>query len=274
VADAAAVLAALTGPDERDPATRGMRAATYRIDPSAARGARIGVARAFFGYHPGLDRSAEEAIAALRSVGAEVIDPVKLSAMKDMEEPELEVLLYEFKADLDAYLAGLGPSAPIRSLADAIEFNEKHAAEEMPIFGQELFLKAQAKGPLTDPAYRRALSRCRRISRDQGIDAIMSKHRLDALVAPTNSPAWLVDPVLGDHYVGSSSSPAAVAGYPSITVPAGLVDGLPVGLSIFGSRLAEQRLIDLAAALEQAMKVRKPPDFDASGGDGCACGRR
>jgi amidase len=274
VADAAAVLAALTGPDERDPATRGMRPATYELDPAAARGARIGVARAFFGYHPGLDRSAEEAIAALRSVGAEVIDPVKLSAMKDLEEPELEVLLHEFKADLDAYLAGLGPAAPIRSLADAIEFNEKHSAEEMAIFGQELFLKAQARGPLTDPAYRRALARCRRISRDDGIDAVMRRHRLDALVAPTNSPAWLVDPVLGDHYVGSSSSPAAVAGYPSITVPAGFVDGLPVGISIFGRRLAEQRLIDVAAALEQAMKVRRAPTFEASGGKDCRCGRQ
>ena len=262
VADAAAVLAVLAGPDDRDPATRGIAAAPYgAFDAGAVRGARIGMARAYFGYHPELDKRVEDAVAALRSLGAEVIDPVKLGAMKELEEAELEVLLYEFKAGLDAYLAELGPSAPIHSLAEAIAFNQKHAAEEMPIFGQELFLKAQEKGPLTAPAYRKALALCGRVARAKGIDAVMSAHKLDALVAPTNSPAWLVDPVLGDHFIGGSSSPAAIAGYPSVTVPVGFVAGLPVGVSLFARRLQEPRLLALAHALEQATNLRHPPSF-------------
>ncbi|HKE17631.1 MAG TPA: amidase [Kofleriaceae bacterium] len=280
VADAAAVLAVLAGADERDPATRGIAPADYTtFDVTRVRGARIGVARTYFGYHPGLDARIEESIAALRSLGAEIIDPVALGAMKELEEAELDVLLYEFKADLDAYLADLGPSAPVHSLADVIAFNEKHSAEEMPIFGQELFIKAQAKGPLTDGAYRKALARCRRVARTEGIDAIMKSRRLDALVAPTNSPAWLVDRVLGDHFVGGSSTPAAVAGYPSVTVPAGHVDGLPVGISLFGRRLEEQRLVGLAHALEQATHVRRPPTMSEmasehapDAGAGCPCG--
>jgi amidase len=263
VADAAIVLGVLAaGPDDRDAATRGIAAGTYGgFDPAAVRGARIGVARAYFGYQPEMDHKVEEAIAALRLFGAEVIDPVKLGAMKEMEEAEFEVLLFEFKAGLEAYLDGLGPSAPHHTLADLIAFNEQHATEEMPFFGQEIFLKAQEKGPLTHPTYRKALATCARVARKQGIDAIMSQHKLDALVAPTNSPAWLVDPVLGDHFVGGSSSPAAVAGYPSVTVPVGFVRGLPVGISLFGRRLQEQRLMGLAHALEQATHQRRPPTF-------------
>jgi amidase len=283
VADAAIVLAVLAGEDERDPATRGVKGADYAaLDAGAVRGARIGVARAYFGYHPELDAHIEASIAALRSLGAEIIDPVKLGAMKELEEAELDVLLYEFKADLNAYLADLGPSAPVKTLADIIAFNDRHAEKEMPIFGQELFIKAQDKGPLTEAAYRKALARCRRVARDGGIDAIMKSHRLDALVAPTNSPAWLVDPVLGDHFVGGSSTPAAVAGYPSVTVPAGYVDGLPVGISLFGGRLQEQRLIGLAHAVEQATHVRRPPALSEmthahghghghGSGGGCPC---
>ncbi|HTE53728.1 MAG TPA: amidase [Kofleriaceae bacterium] len=262
VADAAAVLAVLAGPDERDPATRDAVAAAYGgFDPAQVRGARVGVARKYFGYHPVLDRRIEDAIEALRSRGVEVIDPVDLGDMKEAEEAELEVLLYEFKTDLDAYLAGLGGSAQVHSLADVIAFNEAHASQEMPLFGQELFLKAQARGPLTDPAYRRALATCARVSRTHGIDAVMSAKRLDALVAPTSAPAWLIDPVLGDHFVGGSSSPAAMAGYPSVTLPAGFVAGLPVGISLFGRRFQEQRLLGLAHALEQATHHRRAPGF-------------
>jgi amidase len=262
VADAAAVLAVLVGADDRDPVTKGAVAGAYgNLDPAAVRGARIGVARAYFGYQPELDARVEESIAALRSLGAEIIDPVKLGAMKEMEAAELEVLLYEFKTDLEAYLAGLGPSVQARKLADLIAFNEQHAGEEMPFFGQELFIKAQEKGPLTDAVYRKALATCARVARKQGIDAVMSAHKLDALVTPTNSPAWVIDPVLGDHYIGGSSSPAAVAGYPSVTVPAGFVRGLPVGISLFGRRFQEQRLLVLAHALEQATKQRRPPTF-------------
>ena len=269
VADAAAVLAVLTGADDRDPATKQAVATTYSFDPAAVRGARIGVARAFFGYHPELDRRVEESIEALRSLGAEVIDPVDL-VIKDLDGPELEVLLYEFKANLDAYLGKLGPSARVHSLADAIAFNDQHAAEEMPFFGQEIFLRAQEKGPLTQPAYRKALAACGRIARDRGIDKVMRAKKLDALVAPTNSPAWVVDPVLGDHYVGGSSSPAAVAGYPSVTVPAGFVSGLPVGISLFGGRLQEARLLVLAHALEQTTRARRPPALGQGGGGGSA----
>jgi amidase len=260
VADAALVLAVLAGADDRDPATRGAVGADYAaLAEGAVRGARVGVARAYFGYQPELDAAVERAIADLRQLGVEVIDPVKLSAMKDLEEHELEVLLYEFKTDLDAYLGALSPGVAVHSLNDVIEFNERHAAEEMPIFGQEIFLRAKDKGPLTEPAYRRALSSCRRIARTRGIDAIMNAHRLDALVAPTNSPAWMIDPVLGDHYVGGSSSPAAVAGYPSVTVPVGYVAGLPVGMSLFGRRLQEGRLLALALAYEKATHHRRPP---------------
>jgi amidase len=273
LADAAAVLSVLAGgPDERDPATRGAAAASFGgFDPARVRGARVGVARDYFGYHPELDLRVKEGIDALASAGAVVIDPIKLGAMKEMEEAELEVLLYEFKADLNAYLAGLGPSAPVHTLAEIIAFNEQHAAEEMPIFGQELFLKAQDKGPLTDGKYRRALAVCDRVARKRGIDAIMRKHKLDALVAPTTSPAWLMDQVLGDHFTGGSSSPAAVAGYPSVTVPVGFVAGLPVGMSIFGRRFDEQRLLDLAHAVEQTLHARRPPAFARAGGDLASC---
>jgi amidase len=271
VADAAAVLAVLAGEDERDPATRGAVAAAYGgFDPAAVRGARLGVAREYFGYHPTLDARIEDALEKLRSLGAEVIDPVPLGDMKEMDAAELEVLLYEFKADLDAYLAGLGASAQVHSLSDLIAWNEAHAAKEMPFFGQELFVRAQAKGPLTDGAYRRALATCARVSRAQGIDAVMNGKKLDALLMPTNAPAWLIDPVLGDHYVGGSSSPAAVSGYPSVTVPAGFVGGLPVGLSITGKRWGEQRVLAIAHAFEQATHHRRPPGFHrGTAAEGC-----
>ena len=179
------------------------------------------------------------------------------------DEAELEVLLYEFKADLNAYLAGLGPSAPVKSLQEIIDFNEKNRDREMPFFGQDLFVRAQKKGPLTDPVYRRALARGQRLAR-QGIDGVMRKHRLDALIAPTTAPAWPIDLVNGDHVLGASSTPAAVAGYPSITVPMGFVRGLPVGLSFIGGAWTEPKLIALAFAFEQATRHRKPPGFAAS----------
>lgn len=181
--------------------------------------------------------------------------------MEDYWESELEVLLYELKADLNAYLASLGPKAPVKTLAEAIGFNETHRAVEMPYFGQELFLKAQAKGPLTDKAYTDALEKNRRLSRAEGIDALMDQHRLDAIVAPTGGPAWVIDLVNGDHHGGGSSSPAAVAGYPNITVPAGFVFGLPVGISFFGRAWSEGMLIRLAYAFDQATRARRPPRF-------------
>ena len=261
VADAALLYAALVGADPRDPTTKGAKP----FDPAAAlagevKGLRLGVVRGLFGYHPELDRRCEEAMAALVGRGAVLVDPVVLSD-KELMEPELEVLLYEFKAGLDAYLAGLGPSAPVKSLAEVIDFNESHAAEEMPLFGQEIFLKAAAKGPLTDRAYRQALAKCQRVSRGGGIDAVVRRHKLDALVAPTANPAWVIDPVLGDHFVGGSTTIAAVAGYPSIAVPVGFARGLPMGMSIFGRAGSEATLFRLAAALEQAAPHRQRPAF-------------
>jgi amidase len=265
VADAAALLAALAGPDPRDRATADAagHATDYTrfLDASGLRGARVGVARNLAGFHPDTDRLFEEAVAELKRQGAEVIDPADVPNVKELGEPEFEVMLFEFKAGLDAYLAALGPNAPVRSLAEAIAFNERNREREMPYFGQEIFLKAQEKGPLTTPAYREALEKCRRLSRTEGIDSVMEKHRLDALVAPTGAPAWVIDPVSGDHFVGGNSTPAAVSGYPSVSLPMGFVFGLPVGLSFIGRAWSEPVLVRLAYAYEQATRHRRPPRF-------------
>jgi amidase len=271
VADAAILLAALSGPDPRDPVTPdgGTRmntddAGTFGLsllDRRGLRGARIGVARSFCGFNPRVDAVFEACLAALRDAGAVIIDPANIETAKQIDEPEYEVLLYEFKADLNAYLAGLGPEAPVHSLADVIAFNEANRDRVMPYFGQEHMLMAEERGPLTDKQYLRALADCRRLARDEGIDATLAKHQLDAIVAPSGGPAWLTDYVNGDHYVGGSSTPAAVAGYPSITVPAGYVCGLPVGISFVGPAWSEPALIRYAYAFEQTTQVRKPPEF-------------
>jgi amidase len=235
---------------------------TRFLDPAALRGARIGVAREkFFGYSDVTDRLAAAALDAMRGAGAVIVDPADIPHAGTYDDAELEVLLYELKADLNAYLAALGPAAPVRTLADVIAFNERERAREMPYFGQELFVRAQAKGPLTSPGYRKALRDCRRLSRTLGIDAVMTRHRLDALVAPTGNPAWPTDPVNGDHFTGSSSTPAAVAGYPSVSVPMGDAWGLPVNLSFIGRAWSEPVLIRLAYAFEQITMHRKAPRF-------------
>ncbi len=266
VADAAMLLTVLAGPDPRDPATEASRGRA--IDYSASlkadglRGARIGVARKrYFGYSPATDRLIEAAIADLKQQGAVVVDPADIPTAASLDDCELEVLLYEFKAGLNAYLGQLGPGAQVHSLADLIAFNTAQQDREMPFFGQEILITAQKKGGLTSPAYRRAHATSRARARAGGIDAVMSRLRLDAIVAPTGSPAWLTDLVNGDHFLGASSTPAAVAGYPSITVPAGLVRGLPVGLSFIGRAWSEARLIQYAFAYEQATRHRRPPQF-------------
>ncbi len=265
VADAAALLTALAGGDPRDPATAGAAAHatdyTRYLDPRGLSGARLGVARNMAGFHPDTDRLLGDAVAEMKRQGALIVDPADVPAIGDLGDPELEVLLYEFKAGLEAYLATLGARAPIRTLADAIAFNEGNREREMPFFGQELFLKAQDKGPLSTRAYREALEKCRRLSRKEGLDKVLGAHRLDGIVAPTGAPAWVVDPVLGDHYVGGNSTPAAVAGYPSISVPMGSLFGLPVGISFIGGPWSEPKLLSLAYAFEQATRHRTPPRF-------------
>jgi amidase len=266
VADAAALLTGMVGQDPRDAATARARGRTgdylKALDANALRGARIGVARKrFFGYSPGTDAVIDTAIAEMKARGAVIVDPADIPTAAGLDDCELEILLYEFKAGLNAYLRALGPDARVRSLDDLIAFNQREQAREMPYFGQELLLMAQKKGPLTTPAYRQALATCRTRSRTLGIDAVMTKHRLDAIVAPTGSPAWPTDLVNGDHFLGASSTPAAVAGYPNITVPAGWVHGLPVGISFIGRAWSEAKLIGLAYAYEQATHHRKPPRF-------------
>jgi amidase len=266
VRDAAILLGVLAGVDPKDAATadsRGHAVPDYAagLDPAGLRGARIGVHRKAFGFHRDVDRIMEEALGALKRAGAVLVDPADIPHVGEYDETETTVLLYELKTDLNAYLASLGPNAPVKTLAEVIAFNEAHAAVEMPYFGQEQFLKAQAKGPLTDKVYLDALAKNRRLSRAEGIDAVMVKHRLDAIVAPTGGPAWLTDCLTGDHFGGGSSTPAAVAGYPSLTVPAGFIGGLPVGLSFMGRAWSEPTLIRLAFAYEQATRVRQPPRF-------------
>jgi len=267
VRDAAIILNALSGIDTRDSVTmvnrsRGQIDYTRFLDPNGLRGARIGVARAkFFGYSDVTDKLVTDAIDAMKAQGAVIVDPANIETAGKFDDSELDVLLYELKADLNAYLAGLGPTAPVRTLQNVIDFNEKHRAQEMPWFGQELFIQAQAKGPLTDKKYRDALAKDLRMSRTDGIDATMKKYKLDAIVAPTGGPAWVTDPVNGDHFTGASSTPAAVAGYPNINVPAGYSHDLPVGISFFGRAYSEPTLIKIAYAYEQTTKHRRAPKF-------------
>jgi amidase len=266
VADAAIILGALAGVDSRDDATNASRGKlvsdyTQYLDKDGLRGMRLGVARKHFGFNDRVDKLMNDLLAEMKSLGAVLVDPADIPTSGKFDDSEFEVLLYEFKADLNAYLAGLGPQAPVRSLKDVIAFNEKNRDREMPYFGQDIMIKAEAKGPLTSKQYIQALRKNHLLTRAQGIDFVMKKHRLDALVAPTGGPSWPTDWINGDHFSGGYSSASAVAGYPHITVPAGYVFGLPVGISFFGGAFSEPKLIKIAYAFEQATKARKPPRF-------------
>ena len=263
VTDAAILLTAMSGRDPRDTSTDrpGDRAQDYAagLDAGALKGARIGVSRAVhFGYSAPADRLAEAAIEVMRAQGAVIVDPVEIPNLARLDACEMVVLQYEFKAGLNAYLASR-PGAKVRTLADLIAFNARERAREMPFFGQDLFEAAEKKGPLTTPEYLASLADCQRWAGPEGIDAAMAKDRLDALVAPTMGPAWPTDHLNGDHVVGASTTAAAVAGYPHITVPAGHVSGLPVGVSFFGRAWSEATLIRLAYAFEQATHHRRVP---------------
>jgi amidase len=269
VADAAALLGVLTGTDPGDPATKesagkSLKDYTKFLDKDGLKGARIGVARKFFGFNDRVDQLMNQAIDVMKQNGAVIVDPADVPNTGKYDDTEFLVFLYELKADLNAYLAGLGPNAPVKSLQDIIDFNEKNKDKEMPYFGQETFLKAQEKGPLTSKEYLDALAKNHRLSREEGIDAIMNKEKLDAIIAPTGEPAWVTDLINGDHFSGGYSTPSAVAGYPHITVPAGMIFGLPIGISFFGRAWSESVLIKIAYAYEQATKLRRPPKFLAN----------
>jgi len=269
VGDAAILLGALTGLDSRDRATTASQTKSFTdytqfLDKGGLKGVRLGVARKYFGFNDHVDKLMTDLLAEMKKLGAVVVDPADIPTSGKFDDSELEVLLYEFKADLNTYLAGLGPQAPVHSLKDIIAFNERNRESEMPFFGQDLFTKAEAKGPLTSAKYLQALSKNHLLARTQGIDFVMKKNRLDALVAPTGGPAWPTDWLNGDHFTGGYSSASAVAGYPHITVPAGYVFGLPVGISFFGGAYTEPKLIKIAYAFEQATKVRRGPKFLAT----------
>jgi amidase len=269
VADAAALLSILAGVDDRDPATAAAAGHiqpdyTKFLDKNGLRGARIGVVRKYAGFNTDVDTLFDEAINGMKRAGAEVVDPVEIPTIGKFDDAELLVLLYEFKDDLNRYLAWLGASTQVHSMKDVINFNDGHRNQEMPYFGQDLMAQSEAKGPLTSPEYLKALNDCRRQSRTEGIDATMDKFKLDALIAPTGGPAWTTDLLNGDHTVGGSSTLAAVAGYPNVNVPMGFTFGMPVGISFFGRAWSEPVLIKLAYAYEQLTSARKPPNFSPS----------
>ena len=270
VRDAAILLGGAVGVDPRDEATSRSEGNfhtdyTQFLDAGGLGGARIGVARSFTGFDPRVMALFEDAILAMRDAGAVIVDPANLPVANWRDELPLIVLEYEFKADLNAYLAALGPDAPVRTLAEIIEFNEQNADLEMPYFGQQRMIASQARGPLTDEVYLNAVRTIQRGNREDGIDALMNEHQLDAIVAPTRDLPWTTDHIKGDRLDGGSSAgPAAIAGYPDISVPMGFVSGLPAGVSFFGRAWSEPVLIRIAYAFEQATQHRRAPTFAPS----------
>jgi amidase len=266
VTDAAIILGALTGEDPRDQTTAQSRGKTHTdytrfLDKNGLNGMRVGVAKKHLGFNRYVDALMAQVILTITGLGARVFNPADIPTTGQFDDSEFEVLLYEFKHDLNAYFKTLGASTPIRSLKELIAFNESKADFEMPFFGQDIFEKAEAKGPLTDRKYLQALRKNHLLTRSRGIDFIMKDLKLDVLIAPTGGPPWPTDWLNGDHFSGGYSSASAVAGYPHITVPAGYVYGLPVGVSFFGGAYSEPTLIKAAYAFEQATKARRPPKF-------------
>lgn len=266
VADVAVLLGALTGVDPRDKATtasKGKAAEDYTkfLDAEGLAGARIGVARNLAGFNRTVDATFDAAIAAMAKAGAVIVDKANLATAGKFDDAETIVLDYEFKAGVNAYFKSLGAAAQVKSLTELIAWNEKNAAREMPWFEQEIFVRANKRGPLTDPAYLEARATCLRLARDEGIDAVMAKHRLDAIILPSNQPAWTTDVLNGDHFTGGNTSFAAVAGYPSITVPMGFDHELPLGLSFIGKAWSEGTLVKLAYGFEQKTRARRSPQF-------------
>jgi len=264
--DAAIMLGVLTGIDSDDSATNASEGKAHTdytqfLDARGLRGARIGVARKYFGFSEGVDSIMAEAIDVMKNEGVSIVDPADLETFGKFDESESLVLDYELKADMEKYLARRGPASPMKTLKDLIDFNNQNAAKEMPYFGQDIFLRAEKRGPLSSREYIDALEKNHRLTKNEGIDAIMDKHKLDALIAPTGGPAWVTDLITGDHFGGGSSNAAAVAGYPNINVTAGSMFGLPVGISFFGRAWSEPTLLKITFAFEQATKARRTPKF-------------
>jgi len=266
VRDVAILLSAMAGADPDDKATAASTGQvqpdyTRFLDPDGLKGARLGVVRKYFGFSDAVDELMEKLIAAMKGAGAEIVDPADVPMIGKFDDTELTVFFYELKADLAAYLARLGDTVVVKSLKDVIKFNESNRDKEMPWFGQDIFLKSEEKGPLTSKEYLEALAKNRKLTRGEGIDFVMDKFKLDALVAPTGGPAWITDLINGDHAVGGSSNSAAVAGYPNINVTAGYLWGLPVGISFFGRAWSEPTLLKIAYGFEQLTKARQKPLF-------------
>jgi amidase len=264
--DAAIMLGGLTGIDPEDGATNESQGKSHTdytafLDPKGLKGARIGVGRKYFGFSEGVDAIMAEAIDIMKREGATIVDPADIETFGKFDESESLVLDYELKADMKKYLARRGPASPMKTLKDLIDFNNQNAAKEMPYFGQDIFLRAEKRGPLSSREYIDALEKNHRLTRADGIDAVMDKNKLDAIIAPTGGPAWVTDLITGDHFGGGSSNAAAVAGYPNINVTAGNLFGLPVGISFFGRAWSEPTLLKIAYAFEQATKARKAPRF-------------
>lgn len=266
VRDAAILLGIIAGVDHNDLSTIKHNNEiptdyTKFLDSNGLNEVRIGVARNYFGKNDRIDRIIEGAIKKLKELGAEIVDPVEIKTIDDLEDPEFEILLFDFKHDLNEYLAKYGPINSLKNIDDIIQFNKEHQEKVMPYFGQEIFTMANEKGPLTSNEYIEALDKCQRLAKDEGIDVVLKEHQLDAIMAPSGGAAWLIDYVNGDHFTGGSSSAVAVAGYPNITVPAGYVFGLPVGISFLGDAFQEPKLLKIAYSFEQATRIRKPPKF-------------
>ncbi|MCF6331801.1 MAG: amidase [Draconibacterium sp.] len=265
VKDAAILLGALAEFDSNDAETHLEKGKIYKdytqfLDFEGLKGMRIGIASEMIGFNTKVDAIFNQAVKAMKGKGAEIIEEVKFKNLRKWGGPSYEVLLYEFKADLNKYLSE-HPKSPSKTMADVIEFNKNNADKEMPWFDQEIFERAQEKGDLTTEEYLIALKDSKRFAGKEGIDAVMKEHNLDAIIAQTNGPAWTIDWVNGDHFSGGSSSPAAISGYPNVTVPMGYVHGLPVGISFFGKAWSEPKLLKIAYAFEQATKHRKAPGF-------------
>jgi len=267
VADATILLGALIGKDDADFAMKNITEDalhsdyTKFLDKNGLNGVKIGIARSFFNFHEKVDKIMEDAISKMKASGAIFVELPDYKISDEVNKAQWLVLLYEFKAGVNSYLSKLPADYPIKSLKDVINFNQANDKTAMPFFGQEILEMAEAKGGLDENEYLESLELMKRMAGPEGIDKVMNDNNLDAIIAPTGSAAWTIDLINGDHFIGGSSSPAAMSGYPAITLPAGFINGLPVGISFFGKAFSEPTLIKIAYAFEQINQARRKPEF-------------